>query len=387
MSKLKGLQLTLALIKPNSSCVPHSLSWVEDKLLRQNFLILKREEMYWSSQKAEKFYEQHKGKFFYQRLVAFMSSGPLVALVLAKNNAVDEWRNIIGPTKAYESRFTNPQCFRGEFGFSDTRNAAHGSDSDDSARSEIKFCFPEFDFDHWRSQEEEEVRENLKYDKLKKVHMAEDAEENEDLSSLQEEESDDSEDDDSMWDVDYELLRPYIAKVLNAATSTDDRPLVLVSCAADSDLAPSIAAEFRGCDVHCLSTTLPSLRTQLTSSDSALCTYVSCDRNAPLPYPSGSATLLIDEADWDPTVDRLIKSQSEARFLLKHGGSYLNVTESADAEALREGFQKCREFFDISVEPLDDTDDCSESKSDSDSLDNSEDDYESTYLVKLTKKR
>ena len=83
--------------------------------------------MIFSPKEAEQFYSDHKEKFFYNRLLTFMSSGPSDVHILAEYNAIFKWRQLLGPTKVYQAQFTDPNSIRGMFGLSDTRNAAHGS--------------------------------------------------------------------------------------------------------------------------------------------------------------------------------------------------------------------------------------------------------------------
>jgi nucleoside-diphosphate kinase len=89
---------------------------------------------------AEAFYAVHRGRPFYEELVAFMSSGRAVALVLEKANAVAAWRETIGATDPAEAA---PGTIRKLFAESKGRNAVHGSDSDENAMREIAFFFPE----------------------------------------------------------------------------------------------------------------------------------------------------------------------------------------------------------------------------------------------------
>lgn len=76
---------------------------------------------------AKAFYEEHKTKFFYRRLVEFMTSGPVEVLVLAKENAISDWRSLLGPTKVFKTVISHPDSIRGMFGLTDTRNVGHGS--------------------------------------------------------------------------------------------------------------------------------------------------------------------------------------------------------------------------------------------------------------------
>jgi nucleoside-diphosphate kinase len=72
-----------------------------------------------------------------------MTSGPIVALALARNDAISVWRAILGPTKVHRTRVEAPGTLRGLFGVSDTRNVGHGSDSSDSAQRELGTFFPD----------------------------------------------------------------------------------------------------------------------------------------------------------------------------------------------------------------------------------------------------
>ena len=87
-----------------------------------------------------------------------MSSGECHAHILAKENAIADWRAILGPTKVFKTRFEQPLSVRGMFGLTDTRNVAHGSDSDESAAREIAFFFPEFSVSDFVANEEMSFR-------------------------------------------------------------------------------------------------------------------------------------------------------------------------------------------------------------------------------------
>jgi nucleoside-diphosphate kinase len=93
-------------------------------------------------ERAEAFYGIHAGKFFFDELVDFMSSGPIVAAILEKDNAIDEFRKLIGntnPEKAVEG------TIRKLFAESFTANAIHGADSDENALREGSFFFSEME--------------------------------------------------------------------------------------------------------------------------------------------------------------------------------------------------------------------------------------------------
>lgn len=89
---------------------------------------------------AEAFYAVHRERPFYGELVEFMSSGRVVAMVLAKADAVASWRQTIGATDPAEAA---PGTIRKLFAESKGRNAVHGSDSDENAAREVAFFFPE----------------------------------------------------------------------------------------------------------------------------------------------------------------------------------------------------------------------------------------------------
>jgi len=87
---------------------------------------------------AEEFYAVHRGKPFYESLVKFMSSGPIVAAILQKENAVEEYRKLIGATNPANAA---EGTIRKKFAESVEKNAVHGSDSDENAIMECDFFF------------------------------------------------------------------------------------------------------------------------------------------------------------------------------------------------------------------------------------------------------
>lgn len=95
-----------------------------------------------SKTQAGAFYEVHKGKPFYEELITFMSSGPIVAAILEKDNAIADYRDLIGatnPEKAAEG------TVRKMFACDMTQNAVHGADSDENAKKEADFFFSTFE--------------------------------------------------------------------------------------------------------------------------------------------------------------------------------------------------------------------------------------------------
>jgi nucleoside-diphosphate kinase len=95
-----------------------------------------------TTQQAESFYAVHKGKPFFEGLVEFMSSGPVVVMILRHKNAVDQFRKLIGATDPAKAE---PGTIRKTFAVSVQMNAVHGSDSDETAVNEANFFFSEID--------------------------------------------------------------------------------------------------------------------------------------------------------------------------------------------------------------------------------------------------
>ena len=93
-----------------------------------------------SKNAAEEFYGIHKGKPFYDKLVDFMTSGPIIAAILKKNNAVEDYRKLLGTT---DPETAEEGTIRKAFATDMTMNAAHGSDSNENALIEAKFHFTE----------------------------------------------------------------------------------------------------------------------------------------------------------------------------------------------------------------------------------------------------
>lgn len=104
------------------------------------FKIVSEKSLQLNLDQAKSFYSVHEGKEFFDRLIKFMTSGPIVAIILEKENAVEDYRKLIGstdPEKAEEG------TIRKKYATSVTFNAVHGSDSDENAEIEGKFFFPD----------------------------------------------------------------------------------------------------------------------------------------------------------------------------------------------------------------------------------------------------
>ncbi len=134
-------KITFTIIKPGA--VSHEYIGPILKIINENgFHIAGLKMVGLRRRQAEKFYAIHKDKPFYNSLIEFMISGPIVVAALEKENAVEEYRKLIGstnPEKAAEG------TIRKLFAESMERNAVHGSDSDENAQNEVKFFFSEIE--------------------------------------------------------------------------------------------------------------------------------------------------------------------------------------------------------------------------------------------------
>ena len=167
----KRLQLTLAIIKPDLALMDYSVLHVRDLILERGFKVVSTKSLRLNRVRAGEFYAEHRGKFFYDRLVSFMTSGPIQVHILARDDAIREWRTLMGPTKVFRTRFEQPDTIRGKFGLTDTRNCSHGSDSEETAAREIGFFFPEFDEAEFRERMEKKfVEGRVELDRLEFVH-------------------------------------------------------------------------------------------------------------------------------------------------------------------------------------------------------------------------
>lgn len=131
------MERTLSLIKPDG--VRRNLIGEVLRCFEKNGLRIVAMKMLWLSQKeAQGFYIVHKDRPFYNSLTTFMSSGPIVALVMEGENAIKRTRELMGATNPAEAA---EGTIRGKFGESIEANVVHGSDSKDSAKFEIPYFF------------------------------------------------------------------------------------------------------------------------------------------------------------------------------------------------------------------------------------------------------
>ena len=128
---------TFTMIKPDAVEKGH-IGAILSKINASGFRIVSMKMTQMSKRDAEMFYAVHQGRPFFGELVSFMSRGPIVAAILEKENAVDDFRTLIGATNPEEAA---AGTLRKEFATSIGENAVHGSDSDENAALESAFHF------------------------------------------------------------------------------------------------------------------------------------------------------------------------------------------------------------------------------------------------------
>ncbi len=134
---MSKIEQTLSIIKPDA--VERNLENEIKEIFKQNgFSILKEKKIQIEKSEAEKFYRVHETKPFYSDLCAYLSSGPIVAMVLEKENAVLANRNLMGSTNPKDAE---DGSIRKKYGISIDKNSVHGSDSVENAKIEIDFFF------------------------------------------------------------------------------------------------------------------------------------------------------------------------------------------------------------------------------------------------------
>lgn len=134
-------EISLSIIKPDAVKNGHSGAII-DKIIKSGFNIKAMKLTRLTTEKAGKFYEVHKERPFYNELVNFMTSGPVIPILIEKNNAVTDFRNLIGATDPANAE---EGTIRKLFAESLQANAIHGSDSDENAQIEASFFFSEME--------------------------------------------------------------------------------------------------------------------------------------------------------------------------------------------------------------------------------------------------
>ena len=134
---MSNIEQTLSIIKPDA--VERSLeNEIKEMFKNKGFTILHEKKIQIEKSEAEKFYKVHETKPFYNDLCAYLSSGPIVVMVLEKDNAVIGNRELMGATNPQDAK---DGTIRKKYGISIDKNSVHGSDSVNNAKIDIDFFF------------------------------------------------------------------------------------------------------------------------------------------------------------------------------------------------------------------------------------------------------
>lgn len=133
--------ITFTMLKPDAVANGYTGAIIND-FIQGGFKINAMKYLWLTTEQAGKFYEVHKARPFYNDLVKYMSSGPIVAMILEKENAVESFRTLIGATNPVDAA---EGTIRKKYAKSIEANAVHGSDSDANAAIEGGFFFSQFE--------------------------------------------------------------------------------------------------------------------------------------------------------------------------------------------------------------------------------------------------
>jgi len=128
---------TLAIIKPDAT-KKRIIGKIIQRIEEEGFAIVRMKLVHLTKDEAKGFYIVHKEKGFYDSLTEFMSTGPVVLMVLEGEDAIKRWREVMGATDPAQAK---PGTIRRAYGFSIERNAVHGSDGRETAEWEIAYFF------------------------------------------------------------------------------------------------------------------------------------------------------------------------------------------------------------------------------------------------------
>ena len=134
---MSDTELTLSIIKPDA--VERNLdNEIKEMFKKKGFSIVKEKKIQIEKSEAEKFYKVHETKPFYNDLCSYLSSGPIIVMVLEKENSVLANRELMGATNPNDAK---EGTIRKKYGISIDKNSVHGSDSVENAKIEINFFF------------------------------------------------------------------------------------------------------------------------------------------------------------------------------------------------------------------------------------------------------
>ena len=132
-----AIERTLSIIKPDAT-ERNITGMIVSRLEGGGLRVIAQKRVWWRKKDAKKFYEVHKGQPFYKELLNYMTSGPIVLIVLEGDDAITKYREIMGATNPVDAE---PGTIRKDFGVNHQRNSVHGSDAPETAKKEIALCF------------------------------------------------------------------------------------------------------------------------------------------------------------------------------------------------------------------------------------------------------
>jgi nucleoside-diphosphate kinase len=131
------IERTLSIIKPDAT-ERNITGMIVSRLEGAGLRVIAQKRVWWRKKDAKNFYEVHKGQTFYKELINYMTSGPIVLMVLEGDDAITKYREIMGATNPVDAE---PGTIRKDFGVNHQRNSVHGSDAPETAKKEIALCF------------------------------------------------------------------------------------------------------------------------------------------------------------------------------------------------------------------------------------------------------
>lgn len=135
------MEKTFAIIKPDAVAKGYS-GKIIDRIEKEGFKIVAMKKIHMTKKMAEGFYAVHRDKPFFNDLTTFMSSNPCIVMVLKKENAIADWRKLMGATNPANAE---AGTLRKEFGANIDNNAVHGSDAPETAEQEIRYFFADIE--------------------------------------------------------------------------------------------------------------------------------------------------------------------------------------------------------------------------------------------------
>jgi nucleoside-diphosphate kinase len=153
-----AVERTCTLVKPDGVC-KRVVGTVLDRFEKSGLRLIGLKMVHLSPAVAERFYAEHKGKPFYEPLITFMISAPIVAAIWEGDGAIQKARSLMGSTNSPEAQ---AGTLRRQFGLDNRRNLVHGSDSPASAEREIAFFFKPDELYHYQDNDWQKERTSVR---------------------------------------------------------------------------------------------------------------------------------------------------------------------------------------------------------------------------------